>query len=107
LEIGGGRRFFPREPLHPHIDKGFFGATQARRTGVTVSFADIFYLRHNTSPSPIGWCPVDPYNLSNYSLVNSDDHPNDTIDLKRSAYANLRRDFSVRDVPFTLKAASM
>ena len=96
---------YSRASLHiRNVDKGFFGAAQARRTGVNVSFADIFYLRPNTiTVTDAAGVPVDPYDLANYSLVNADDHPNDTRDLKRSVYANLRRDFMVRNVPLTLK----
>ncbi len=101
-EVGVG---YSRASLHiRNVDKGFFGAAQARRTGVNVSFADIFYLRPNTiTVTDATGAPVDPYNLANYSLVNADDHPNDTRDLKRSIFASTRRDFVVRDVPFTLK----
>jgi hypothetical protein len=97
---------YSRASLHiRNVDKGFFGATQARRTGVNVSFADIFYLRPNTiTVTDNSGAPVDPYQLANYSLVNADDHPNDTVDLKRSVYANTRRDFMIREVPLTLKA---
>ncbi|HUR56594.1 MAG TPA: carboxypeptidase regulatory-like domain-containing protein, partial [Opitutaceae bacterium] len=96
---------YSRASLHiRNVDKGFFGAAQARRTGVNVSFSDIFYLRPNTiTVTDTNGVPVDPYNLGNYSLVNADDHPNDTRDLKRSVYANTRRDFTLSDVPFTLK----
>ncbi len=96
---------YSRASLHiRNVDKGFFGAAQARRTGVNVSFADIFYLRPNTiTVTDATGAPVDPYNLANYSLANADDHPNDTRDLKRSVYANTKRDFFIRDVPFTLK----
>lgn len=101
-EAGAG---WSRCSLHIRdIDKGLFGAAQARRTGVTVSFSDIFYLRPNTiTVTDDKGAAVDPYKLDNYSLVSSDDHPYDLIDLKRSAYANLRRDFTVGGVPFTLK----
>ena len=46
MDAGAG---WSRASLHTrNIDKGYFGASQARRTGVVVSFADIFYLRPNT-----------------------------------------------------------
>ncbi len=94
-----------RASLHVRsVDKGFFRASQARRTGVVVSFDDDFYLRPGTVTVKDGeGRPVDPYNLANFSLVSADDNPRDTADLKRSVYANLRRDFEVRDVPVSLK----
>ncbi len=97
---------YSRASLHiRNVDKGFFGAAQARRTGVNVSFSDIFYLRPNTiTVTDTTGAPIDPYKLANYSLANADDHPNDTRDLKRSVFANTRRDFVVREVPFTLKS---
>ena len=46
IDAGAG---WSRASLHTrNVDKGYFGASQARRTGVRVSFADIFYLRPNT-----------------------------------------------------------
>jgi len=42
--------------------------------------------------------------LDNYSLTTATSNQRPSSDLKRSAYANLRRDFVVRDVPITLKA---
>jgi TonB-dependent receptor len=95
-----------RASLHVRsIDKGFFHASQARRTNVRVSFADIFYLRPNTisvTDDRTG-APVNPYDLGNYSLASADDNPRDSVDLKRSAFANMRRDFSVREIPLSLK----
>ncbi|MEO6245728.1 MAG: carboxypeptidase regulatory-like domain-containing protein, partial [Opitutaceae bacterium] len=86
------------------IDKGFFTTPLARRTGVTVAFDDIFYLRPRriTVTAPNG-APVDPGLLDNYSLATGSSNQRPSSDLKRSAYANLRRDFVVRDVPVTLK----
>jgi TonB-dependent receptor len=84
--------------------EGFFRNTVARRTGVTVSFDDIFYLR----PRVIGVTetatgrPVDPYQLDNYALASGNNSEDDTSDQQRSTYANLRRDFYGR-VPFSLK----
>ena len=86
--------------------KDSFGSTQARRTNVTVVFNDIFYLRPREIQVFDGTtgAPVDPYNLSNYALATASGAPSKTADLRRSAYANLRREFSVRGVPVTLKA---
>jgi TonB-dependent receptor len=87
------------------IDKGFFSTPLARRTGVTVAFDDIFYLRpRRITVTGLNGAPVDPGLLNNYSLVSGSSNQRPSSDLKRSAYGNLRRDFVVRDVPFTLKA---
>ncbi|MES2694497.1 MAG: TonB-dependent receptor [Verrucomicrobiota bacterium] len=71
------------------IDKGFFNNSMSRRTGLTVSFDDIYYLRPGRiTVTDAAGAAVDPYN--------------DSMDLQRSAYGNVRRDFSW-SVPFTLK----
>jgi TonB-dependent receptor len=89
------------------VDKGWFGASQARRTGVNIAFADIFYLRPNTiTVTDNAGNPVDPYNLNNYSLVSADDHPRETYDDRRSANASLRRDFTIREVPVSIKVGA-
>lgn len=84
--------------------EGFFRNTVARRTGVTVAFDDIFYLRPKTitvTETATG-APVDPFNLANYTLASGNDNQDNSSDVQRSVYANLRRDFYGR-VPFSLK----
>ncbi len=102
MDAGTG---WSRASLHTrNVDKGYFGATQARRTGVAVSFADIFYLRPNTITVKDGMGrDVDPYNLSNYSLDTSNNVVRDSFDVRRSANASLRRDLMVRELPVSLK----
>ncbi|MDO8544235.1 MAG: carboxypeptidase-like regulatory domain-containing protein [Opitutaceae bacterium] len=86
-------------------DKGYFSASQARRTGVTVSFDDIFYLRPRTiTVTDTNGNAVDPYKLSNYTLASSNGNMRHTEDVQRSAYGSLRRDFDVHGVPVTLKS---
>jgi len=86
------------------MDKGFFGNSLARRTGVTVSFDDNFYLRPGAiTVKDTAGRPVDPYNINNYALSTSNGDMLNTLDVQRSAYANLRRDFDVHGVPLTLK----
>jgi iron complex outermembrane receptor protein len=84
--------------------RGFFNSSQARRSGVTVSFDDIFYLRPGriTVVDPAGR-PVDPYNLANYSLTSASNGYQESSDLQRSAFGNIRRGFDVRGVPMALK----
>ncbi len=102
-EVGAG--YSHSTNVFSDIDKGFFTTPLARRTGVTVAFDDIFYLRPRriTVTAPNG-APIDPGMLDNYSLATGSSNQRPSSDLKRSAYANLRRDLVVRDVPVTLKA---
>jgi len=95
---------FSRASLHTrNVDKGFFGASQARRTGVRVSFSDIFHLRPNTiTVTGADGAPVDPYRLDNYSLDTANGVVRDSADLKRSLRGNIRRDLMIRDIPMSL-----
>ncbi len=85
--------------------RGFFNNSTARRTGVTVNFDDMFYLRPRVISVFDGTtgAPLDPYNLANYSLTSASLGEQESGDLQRSAFANLRRDFVVRDIPIALK----
>jgi TonB-dependent receptor len=87
------------------IDKGYFNGASARRTGVTVRFRDIFYLRPGRIEVTEGPndTPVDPYDLRSYVLNTSSSDFRESSDLQRSAFANVRRDFEVRRVPISLK----
>jgi len=87
------------------FDRGFFNTTSSQRTGVTVSFDDIFYLRPNriTVTDGTTGAPVDPYQLGTYALGSTAGNTVKNADLQRTAYANARRDFAAR-VPFTLRA---
>lgn len=87
------------------VRKGFLGFSEARRTGVTVSFDDIFYLRPRqiTVTDGATGALVDPFSLANYSLTAVSTSPFTTIfDIRHSAYGNLRRDFHGR-VPVAVK----
>lgn len=101
-EVGVG---MSRASLHVRSgDKGWFRASQASRTGVTVSFDDIFYLRPGKiSVTDAAGVPVDPYALENYSLVNATDYNRESLDVRRNAFANLRRDFAIGRIPVSLK----
>ncbi len=85
-------------------DQGYFRIVTAQRTGVTIDFADNFYLRPGRIAVTDGatGAPVDPYNLGTYSITNATRQADRTYDLQRTAYGNLRRDFFTR-IPFTLK----
>ncbi len=83
---------------------GFFDTTTARRTGVTVSFADIFYLRPRVvTVTDAAGNPVDPYSLDSYVMTAATGNTRGTDDTKRTAYANVRRDFH-GPLPFSLRA---
>jgi len=87
------------------LERGYFQQTRARRTGVTVSFDDIFYLRPNriTVTNGTTGAPVDPYNLDNYAVTGAGSGQPINNDQQRTAFANVQRDFMWR-VPVTLKA---
>ncbi|MBI4624779.1 MAG: carboxypeptidase-like regulatory domain-containing protein [Verrucomicrobia bacterium] len=100
----GGTGYSHATNVYSDNDKGYFSASQARRTGVTVSFNDIFYLRPRTiTVTDAAGRPVDPYDINSYALTTSNGNMRNTTDVQRSAYANLRRDFDLRGVPITLK----
>ncbi|MBL9210583.1 MAG: carboxypeptidase regulatory-like domain-containing protein [Opitutaceae bacterium] len=85
--------------------RGFFNSSVATRTGVTVNFDDIFYLRPNRiTVTDAAGSPVDPYSLASYSLTSASMGHQESMDLQRTAFTNLRRDFDVRGVPLALKA---
>ena len=86
------------------VDKGRFASTLARRTGVTVSFADNFYLRPNTITVTDGatGAAVDPFNIATYALSTAGASPQRSRNVQNTAYANIRRDFNP-GFPLTLK----
>jgi len=87
-----------------NIDKDRFGATLARRTGVTISFDEIFYLRPNviTVTDGVTGAPVDPYNIDTYALSTASGNVQTSRNIQSTAFANLRRDLDWR-WPITLK----
>ena len=88
-----------------NIDKGRFASTLARRTGVTVSFDEIFYLRPNVINVTDGvtGAPVDPYDINTYALSTAGGSPQTSRNIQNTAFANARRDFDWT-FPLTLKA---
>ncbi len=87
-----------------NVDKGRFAGTLSRRTGVTVSFADNFYLRPRTITVTDGTtgAPVDPFNIATYALSTASGSPQLSRNVHRTAFANLRRDLDL-NFPLTLK----
>ena len=88
-----------------NLDKGRFASTLARRTGVTVSFDEIFYLRPNVITVTDGatGAPVNPYDINTYALSTAGASPQRSRNVQNTAFANLRRDFEWT-FPLTLKA---
>ena len=87
------------------LSKGFFSNSLARRTGVTVSFDKIFYLRPGLITVTDGATgqPIDYTQISNYALSTANTVASDSVDTQRTAFANLTRNFTWR-IPFALKA---
>ncbi len=87
-----------------NVDKDRFGSTLARRTGVTVTFEDGFYLRPRiiTVTDGATGAPVNPYDINTYALSTAGANPQKSRNVQRTAYANLRRSFG-GPVPLTLK----
>ncbi len=87
------------------LGRGYFANSSSRRTGVTVAFDDIFYLRPNriTVADGATGAPLDPYSLANYAVQTAGSGQPENNDQQRTAFANVRRDFPWR-VPVTLKA---
>jgi iron complex outermembrane receptor protein len=86
--------------------RGYFGSMTARRTGVTLAFEDIFYLRPGLIRVTEGAtaAAVNPADLGSYALTAAGSpNPRDSVDAKRTAYANARRVLRVGEVPVTLK----
>ena len=85
------------------LSKGFFSSSIARRTGVTVSFDNITYLRPGTiSVTDATGAPVDYTKIGIYSLSTANSIESESIDVQRTAFASVARDFSWR-IPVTLK----
>ena len=86
------------------IDLGSFNGMTIQRNNLQILFDDIFYLRPGkiTVRDHLGQT-VDPTDLNSYSLVSANSNRQRTYDTVRQAYANIRRDFSIRDVPVTVK----
>jgi TonB-dependent receptor len=90
--------------IYSDMDKGYFSQSRSRRTAVTVSFDDNFYLRpRRITVTDAAGNPVDPYDINSYVLATSNGDMLNTTDVRRSAYANVQRDFDLRGIPLTLK----
>lgn len=90
---------------NPDLRQGYFRNVTLQRSGVTIDFNRIFYLRPGEISVRDGQngLPVDPYALSTYSVATTTTQDDVNVDRQRSAYGNLRRAFATR-LPFSLKA---
>lgn len=103
MEVGVGYSRATRQRLDSRY--GNFFDLQARRQNVTVAFDDINYLRPGriTVTDGTTGAPLDPYRIGNYFLSSANNSPIETVNVRRSLFANVRRDFGGR-LPLTLKA---
>jgi TonB-dependent receptor len=86
-------------------DQGQLLSLTSRRTGVTIGFADVTYLRPGTITvvDNATRLPIDPYRLDSYALQTITSNPRRGTDVNITATANARRDFLWR-VPVSLRA---
>lgn len=85
------------------VDKGYFSTATAQRSGVTIGFSDIFYLRPGTiTVTDTAGAPLDPANLNNYSITAAGTNPVTTYDIQTGAQASVQREFAGR-VPLVFK----
>lgn len=103
VEAGTGHSYASNH--YVDIGKGLFQNSTARRNNVTVTFDNISYLRpgdHHRHRALTGQ-PVDPFNIDSYVLTAATSVPNHAVDVRRSAYANARRDLNLFNVPVVVK----
>jgi iron complex outermembrane recepter protein len=86
-----------------NIDKDRFGATLARRTGVTVSFDDNFYLRPRViTVTDASGAPIDLFDINTYALSTAGGSGLYSTNVQNTFFANLRRDLDWK-WPLTVK----
>jgi iron complex outermembrane recepter protein len=85
-------------------NQGYFRAVNATRSGLTVSFDDVTYLRPGaiTVKNAAG-ADVNPYLISNYALTSATSQQNATRDTQKTAYGSVSRKLPTA-MPVTLKA---
>ena len=103
-KMEGGFAYSRASNRNRNVSSGFFDSTTARRTGVTVTFDDIFYLRPRViTVTDAAGVAVDPYSIESYVMTAATGETRSTDDTKRTLYGNVRRSF-YGEVPFTLRA---
>lgn len=90
---------------YTNASDGFFDGITSRRTGVTVSFEDNFYLRPRVITVSDGatGAPVDPGRLESYALNAATGGERTSSDGKRSAFLNAGRRFDLGQLPAAFK----
>ncbi|MBM3844404.1 MAG: hypothetical protein FJ397_14285, partial [Verrucomicrobia bacterium] len=85
------------------INQGYFRAVNAIRSGLTVSFDDVTYLRPSviTVRNAAG-SDVNPYLIANYALTSAASQQNATRDTQKTAYGSISRKLPAR-IPVTVK----
>ena len=85
-------------------NQGYFRAVNATRSGLTVSFDDVTYLRPGaiTVKNAAG-ADVNPYLISNYALTSATSQQNATRDTQKTAYGSVSRKLPTA-MSVTLKA---
>ena len=85
------------------FSEGYFTTANARRSGLTMRFDDLFYLRpRRIDITDANGVPIDPYRLENYAMIDVNSNPVKSSDLQRGVYGNIARDLDW-SVPVTLK----
>lgn len=87
------------------IDKGYFNGTTSTRSGVTILFDEISYLRPHriVVTEPTTGALVDPNSIASYTLASANSSTFDSVDVKRTGFANIARNFDLRRATLTLK----
>ncbi len=87
-------------------DRGYFGSVTARRTNIAIAFDGV----NSTSPGTVtikdgtSGAIIDPYRLSSYVLTAAGNpNPRDSIDVKKTAFLNATRSFTLWGAPVKLK----
>ena len=85
-------------------NQGYFRAVNATRSGLTVSFDDVTYLRPGaiTVKNTAG-ADVNPYLIANYALTSAASQQNATHDTQKTAYGSVSRKLPTT-IPVTVKA---
>ena len=86
------------------IDLGAFNGMTIQRNNLQILFDEMNYMQPGRiSVFDHNGQPVDYTDLDTYSLVSANSNRQITYDTVKQAYYNLRRDFLLREIPFSLK----
>lgn len=100
----GGAGFCRADNNVRNLADGVFGTTNATRSAVTVAFNDVsYYGPKSITVTDAAGGLVNPFILDSYAVTQGTGGARRSDDLRRTAFANVGRDFTGR-VPFSLKA---